>query len=40
MLVYAVADDSLSKTFPLGDALEVYVRAARTRSATDRGARA
>ena len=25
---------------PLGDALEVYVRAARTRSATDRGARA
>jgi len=32
MLVYAVADDSLSKTFPLGDALEDYVRAARTRS--------
>jgi hypothetical protein len=26
MLVYAVVDDSLSSTFPLGDALEVYVR--------------
>ena len=26
MLVYAVVDDSLSPTFPLGDALEVYVR--------------
>jgi hypothetical protein len=26
MLVYAVVDDALSPTFPLGDALEVYVR--------------
>jgi hypothetical protein len=26
VLVYAVVDDSLSPTFPLGDALEVYVR--------------
>ena len=26
MLVYAVVDDALSSTFPLGDALEVYVR--------------
>jgi hypothetical protein len=26
VLVYAVIDDSLSPTFPLGDALEVYVR--------------
>jgi hypothetical protein len=26
MLVYAVVDDLLSPTFPLGDALEVYVR--------------
>lgn len=25
MLVYAVVDDALSPTFPLGDALEVYV---------------
>ena len=24
--MYAVVDDSLSPTFPLGDALEVYVR--------------
>ena len=28
MLVYAVVDDALSPTFPLGDALEVYVRRA------------
>ena len=27
MLVYAVVDDALSATFPLGDALEVYVAA-------------
>ena len=26
MLVYAVVDDALSPTFPLGDALEVSVR--------------
>jgi len=26
MLVYAVVDDALSPTFPLGDALEVYMR--------------
>jgi hypothetical protein len=26
VLVYAVVDDSLSSTFPLGDALDVYVR--------------
>ena len=26
MLVYAVVDDALSPTFPLGDALEVYLR--------------
>jgi hypothetical protein len=26
MRVYAVVDDSLSPTFPLGDALGVYVR--------------
>ncbi len=26
MIVYAVVDDALSPTFPLGDALEVYVR--------------
>jgi hypothetical protein len=26
VLVYAVVDDSLSPTFPLGDALEVFVR--------------
>jgi hypothetical protein len=26
VLVYAVVDDSLSPTFPLGDAIEVYVR--------------
>jgi hypothetical protein len=26
MLVHAVVDDALSPTFPLGDALEVYVR--------------
>ena len=26
MLVYAVVDNALSPTFPLGDALEVYVR--------------
>ena len=26
MLVYAVVDDSLSPTFPLGDALELVVR--------------
>jgi hypothetical protein len=26
MTVYAVVDDSLSPTFALGDALEVYVR--------------
>jgi len=26
LLVYAVVDDALSPTFPLGDALEVYVR--------------
>jgi hypothetical protein len=26
VLVYAVIDDSLSPAFPLGDALEVYVR--------------
>lgn len=26
MLVYAVVDDALSSTFPLGDALEVFVR--------------
>jgi hypothetical protein len=26
MLVYAVVDDTLSPTSPLGDALEVYVR--------------
>jgi hypothetical protein len=26
VLVYAVADDSLSPDFPLGDALDVYVR--------------
>ena len=26
MLVYAVVDDALSPTFPLGDAPEVYVR--------------
>jgi hypothetical protein len=26
VLVYAVVDDSLSPTFPLGDMLEVYVR--------------
>jgi hypothetical protein len=26
VLVYAVIDDSLSPTSPLGDALEVYVR--------------
>jgi hypothetical protein len=26
VLVYAVVDGSLSPTFPLGDALEVYVR--------------
>jgi hypothetical protein len=26
VLVYTVVDDSLSLTFPLGDALEVYIR--------------
>ena len=26
MLVYAVVDDALSPTFPLGEALEVFVR--------------
>ena len=26
MIVYAVVDDSLSPDFPLGDALEVFVR--------------
>jgi hypothetical protein len=26
VIVYAVVDDSLSQTSPLGDALEVYVR--------------
>jgi hypothetical protein len=26
MLVYAVVDDALSPTFPLGDALEVFLR--------------
>lgn len=26
MLVYAVVDDALPQTFPLGDAVEVYVR--------------
>jgi hypothetical protein len=26
VIVYAVVDDSLSQTFPLGDALEVYIR--------------
>ena len=26
MIVYAVVDDSLSPDFPLGDALEVFIR--------------
>ncbi len=26
MIVYAVVDDSLSQTSPLGDAIEVFVR--------------
>ncbi len=26
MLLYAVVDDSLSPTFPLGDAIDVFVR--------------
>jgi hypothetical protein len=26
VLVYAVVDDSLSPTFPLGDAIDVFVR--------------
>jgi hypothetical protein len=26
VIVYAVVDDALSRDFPLGDALEVYVR--------------
>ena len=26
VIVYAVVDDSLSPTFPLGDALEVFIR--------------
>jgi len=26
VIVYAVVDDALSPTFPLGDALEVFIR--------------